>query len=314
MTEVDENKLFMQLFAGRRDAFAHGKGNIERRQLTDRMYLDHLKGTFGSDIGVYLVRDDGTVSFGAIDIDEPNFPEAQRAAKRIEDAFSAPAFIERSRSGNYHVWVFFQKPTPAWAVMGVLRFVVETLPKVHEVFPKQPEVHPGGVGNYISLPWHGDYRPILRPDGSGEELERALFLEFAMQSRHAFEPWVATAREVGAIPPSERKQTSDWGDRNSLHICAQHIVEHAEDNPVMEGARAVVYFNLAKMFLNCRHYTAAEALQELEWVNSHSPDPVSERELQRFVGNAERGGWTSTGCDDPLMAPYVHPKCAIAHG
>jgi hypothetical protein len=52
----------------------------------------------------------------------------------------------------------------------------------------------------------------------------------------------------------------------------------------------------------------------LRELNASSPDPISDYELKRILGNAERGEYTSTGCDDPLFQPYAHPDCPIANG
>src|SRR5690606_14329823 len=82
-------------------------------------------------------------------------------------------WIERSRSGNAHVWVFFSEPCPAWAARGILSAATESLgrPDV-EVFPKQDELRLDidgrqPLGNYINLPYFGrTERPMIRPGAS----------------------------------------------------------------------------------------------------------------------------------------------------
>ena len=51
----------------------------------------------------------------------------------------------------------------------------------------------------------------------------------------------------------------------------------------------------------------------MQLVNDASPDAIPDYELRKILTNAERGRFTSCGCDDPVMAPYVHPDCPIAH-
>ena len=96
-------------------------------------------------------------------------------------------------------------------------------------------------------------------------------------------------------------------------MCAEHVLKHREDNPVVSGHRAVVYFALSKMLANCNQYRSDEALALLGLINDASPDPIHEQELRRIYFNAERGQFTSTGCDDPLFLPYAHPDCPIAN-
>jgi hypothetical protein len=56
-----------------------------------------------------------------------------------------------------------------------------------------------------------------------------------------------------------------------------------------------------------------EALEMMVLVNEASPDRISPAELRRILSNAERGQFTSTGCDDPLVLPFSDPDCPIAH-
>ena len=85
--EQEEIELLLKLFAGRRDAYGLGKGTVERNPKGDwngmfweHMAACHLDGEANADLGVYLVRDDDTVTFAAVDIDEPNFELALEVA------------------------------------------------------------------------------------------------------------------------------------------------------------------------------------------------------------------------------------------
>jgi hypothetical protein len=145
----------MDLFRGRTDAFGTDAGPVERRPLTPAAYTAHLAGDMG--IGIFPMLDDNTVWFAAIDLDEPNFELARTMQKLIP----GQSWIERSRSGNAHIWVFFERPAEAWAVRTILRGATESVgrPDV-EIFPKQDGLREGGVGNYINLPYFGDTRPM----------------------------------------------------------------------------------------------------------------------------------------------------------
>lgn len=301
---------FAELFAGRTDAFGLDRGGVERREVTTRMYLDHLRGHDG--IGIFPVRDDGTVLFGAIDLDEPNF----ELAATFSGDLPGTQWVESSRSGNAHVWTFFEEPLECWAAKAVLRAacVLNGRPDV-EVFPKQDALREGMVGNYINLPFFGDTRPILNDMRNPEStLTLEEFLEYAEKRRTPVEEWRRRARALGASPERRAQSSEVFGERNSLHPCAKYIFDNRNDNPLRVGHRAVVLFALAKMYANCRHYDESETFDFVQAVNEAGEQPVPESEVQRFVANAYRGEFTSTGCDDPLMADYVAPSCGIARG
>lgn len=307
-----DGTAFQKLFKGREDAWGTNAGGVVRGCLTQDQYLAHLEGE--TSLGVFPVRDDETVLFGAIDLDEPNFTLAMTLA----DDLPGVQWIERSRSGNAHVWTFFDEPLECWAAKAVLRAgcVLNGRPDV-EVFPKQDGLREGMVGNYINLPFYGDERPIIGgtlAGDVGDTYSLQAFLLCAEDRRTSTDEWRRRARALGASPEKRAQSSEVFGERNSLHLCAQHIFDHRDDNPLRVGHRAVVLFNLAKMYANCRHYDEDETFDFVNAVNEAGEQPVPESEVRRFVANAFRGEFTSTGCDDPLMADYVSPDCGIARG
>lgn len=321
---LDAVQPFMRLFQGRTDDFGHGGGGWVGRPLGAKDYADHLAG-YGRGIGVAPLLDDGTCWFAAVDLDDDR-PEAFEACQEMQAFLGfGRTFVERSRSGNAHLWAFFAEPIEAWIARGVLKRAIDAalLPPKTEVFPKQDALREGMVGNYVNLPYHGIgsdgewRRPMLywREDGSIGEYPLSRFLEIALSPGGGFndpEAWRKRAQWLQLVSPEERaKDATEQGTGKELHICAEWIVANRESNPVREGGRHVVYFNLAKMLRHYEGFGQEEELALLNMVNDASPDPISDRELMRVYNNA--AGFTSTGCDDALMSPYVHPECPIAH-
>lgn len=311
---------FEALFTGRRDAFGTGRGEVIKRALTTQDYANHLDG-IGPGLGVFPLRDDDTVRFGAIDLDEPDFQMAAAMARLIP----GQTFIERSRSGNAHVWVFFRHDAPAWVVKGILRKATMAVDMPHvEVFPKQERIRPPArFGNYINLPYHGDTRPVLalsahrfftmgHPGGEGVSLPE--FVSLAMETRQIPAEWIERAKYLGLRAPEERVDDgTPFGQSPVLHECALYIIENRETNPIRPGHRNVVLFNLSVQLLNYRDMTDREAWELVNLVNDASVEPVPESDLQDIFDRAH-GGYRRTGCDDPLMEPYVHPNCPIKNG
>jgi len=315
---------FMRLFRGRTDAYGTGKGQWIKKKPQAWVYGNHIQG-IGPGLGIAPLLDDGTVWFAAIDLDEPNFD----AAKEMQEILRGcgHTWIEKSRSGNAHVWAFFAEPVEAWIVRGVLREVTAAIGKpAVEVFPKQDRLLAGMVGNYINLPYHGDTRPILDSDfdetwninDNSSWMPMFSFVEQALELLNDPERWRKRADWLGIAPPEQRERSAELGTGKELHKCAEWIIANRDETPIAEGHRNVVFFNLAKMLTHYEGFDHDDSLKMLELVRDSSEaagyDRVDDREINRILTNAERGGFTSTGCDDPLMADYVHPDCPIAKG
>jgi hypothetical protein len=134
---------YMRLFCGRQDAYGTGRGEVIRQQPTAAVYKNHLNGS-GHGVGIFPLLDDGTVNFAAIDLDEPDFD----AASSMAELLPGVTWIERSRSGNAHVWAFFNAPCEAWIARGLMREAAIAIDKPRvEVFPKQDRLLEGMVGN-----------------------------------------------------------------------------------------------------------------------------------------------------------------------
>ena len=326
MNTYEIYKDFIALFGGLEDfrtAFGTGRGQWVKRPLGPADVCDHLDGR-GAGIGLPPLRSDNTCVFAAIDLDEPDFA----AALEMQKWLPGVTFIERSRSGNAHVWAFFKSPVEAWVPMGIMReaCIAAGKPRV-EVFPKNHDFAKVRLGNYINLPFHGDNRPVLMNDyeslsGPHDHTDKFGLSEYSLEgfvgqaAANLNDPaeWRKRARWLMIEPPEARERKAEFGKSQNLHICAEHILAHAEDNPVTEGHRAVVYFNLAKMLTNWSQIDHDEALDLMRGVNEAAGvDAIPDAELRRILGNAERGEYTSTGCDDPVFAPWAHPDCPIAN-
>lgn len=320
---------YMRLFRGRQDAYGTGEGRWIKKPPRRYVYENHLQG-IGPGLGIAPLLDNGKVNFAAIDLDEPNFDAARELQEFLKFGHT---FIERSRSGNAHIWAFFAEPINAWIPRGIMREAIAGIGKpTVEVFPKQDKLLPGMVGNYINLPYHREERPILIPVLDGGIMPRPaglptplgevtleMFLRQAMMNLNNPADWRKRADWLMIAPPEEREHEAvEFGTGRELHMCAEWIVANRDENPIREGHRNAVYFSLAKMLSHYEGIGHDEAWEMLCAVRDSAVEQgvemVSNSELRRILSNAERGKFTSTGCDDPLMQPYAHPDCPIAKG
>jgi hypothetical protein len=301
---------FAALFDGLKVAHGTGRGQWVKRPLRPDDWIKHLNGE-GPGIGVAPLREDNTVAFAAIDLDEPDFA----AAKEMQMYIPGKSFVERSRSGNAHVWVFFDKAAPAWLAMGVLKEATLAAGKKGvEVFPKNWDFARVKLGNYINLPCHGDERPILNWfEGREERYCLEAFIAEAERTANDPDDWAKRASMMQIVPPSERKTSAEFGTQKNLHSCAERII-NGEAGIVTEGHQNATLFMLSKCLTNWEQVDHDEALDMLLAVADDLFDPVPpRREIVRILNNVERGQYTSTGCDDPLVQHLSDPACPIAN-
>lgn len=307
MTEYENWQRFAALFDGLKIAHGTGRGQWVKRPLRPEDWIKHLQGE-GPGIGVAPLREDNTVAFAAIDLDEPDF----EAAREMQRYIPGTSWIERSRSGNAHVWVFFSKACPAWVAMGVLKEATLAAGKKGvEVFPKNWDFQRVQFGNYINLPFHGSERPII--NALGDPYPMVMFLNEAAETANDPDKWLARADLMQITPPSERKSSQEFGTQKNLHSCAERIIS-GEAGVVTEGHQNATLFMLAKCLTNWEQVDHDEALDLLYTTAADLFDPVpSKAEIRRILGNVERAQYTSTGCDDPLVQAFSDPNCPIAN-
>lgn len=173
---------FTSLFAGREGVYARQWANPQghtgytpvREPFNLRVARNHLLGNHT--VGIYNVRLDNTATFGALDLDlakplversGPGMPDWDRAMARLHEHARAlvtaaelrglDAYLEDSGGKGRHIWLFLAEPMPARVVR---RLCAELAREVGpppqdvglEVFPKQAQLPPNGLGNLIKLP------------------------------------------------------------------------------------------------------------------------------------------------------------------
>ena len=143
-------EIFIKLFSGRTDAYGSWEGGSIKHEVTNGTFIKHLWGQ--EYIGIYPLMSDSTVNWGCSDIDIDDIDQARniQTALQIKDITS---WVEKTVRG-YHIWVFAEKPIPAWIMRRALLIthtVVRVPPK--EINPKQ-EISVG-LGNYVRLPYPG---------------------------------------------------------------------------------------------------------------------------------------------------------------
>lgn len=252
--------LFHRLFAGNRAAVGTEQGGclrpatptsgdqpIQNILYTTVEYLtffhNHLTGD-GPPIGVYPAwrqPDNGTTlehtvtAWGCIDFDEGHHQSYMHAVNvaNVLHLNHIRGWIEISRSKGFHVWVFPTAPVEAALMRRALQAACQLVDApAREVNPKQTDLKPGQLGNYVRLPYPAGYGQQRRrcmvegPDADSLEVVALNdFLEAAHQqlasrpqlqqlaclykSARPPKPPVSVDSRAGVLPPLIEKMVAE---------------------------------------------------------------------------------------------------------
>ena len=266
---------FAELFQGRTDAVGTNEGGCERipEQLQTDVawngrFTNHLTGE--APMGIYPLMDDLTVRWGCVDFDEgyeQSWPDAVNLRAVLEQ-FDITAWIEKSRSKGYHVWIFASESIPAQlmrqALIGACSLVDAPM---KEVNPKQTELN-GGLGNYVRLPYPGVFhnpelitQVMIEPwQSSTMLLGFNLFVEDSLSSRCTaaqLEPLVAFAPELKVIERTETPEATEL-DITLTRKMSGLTWTIFNDGP-LDGDRSSGLWKLCKALWEDGNYTKDEA-------------------------------------------------------
>ncbi len=131
---------------------------------TDEVVRKHLEGK--ETIGIYPILPDDTSYFIAADFDEASWKDGVKNLAGLCAKHGLSVYTEISRSGKgAHVWLFFTEAYPCWKSRKILLSLIARISphstfqkeeSFDRLFPNQDSVSPGGFGNLIGLPLHGE--------------------------------------------------------------------------------------------------------------------------------------------------------------
>jgi hypothetical protein len=192
-----------------------------REPVTTRLWEQHVAGT--RPLGVGPIREDGTCSWGCIDVDDYTLNLANLIKKIAQ--MNLPLVPCRSKSGGLHLFLFVQSPVPAAEMRAALahqasRFGLGGA----EVFPKQTatNVERGDNASWMIMPYFGStYGGKIYPQECLRQTGAALTLdEFVRQidaNRCSREQFVALLDGSQIMGSAARPSTQN-------HQCAKRCL------------------------------------------------------------------------------------------
>ncbi|MDD5229691.1 MAG: primase C-terminal domain-containing protein [Candidatus Marinimicrobia bacterium] len=280
--------LFSSLYRGRTDAWGSVEGLCNKKPVTEANYRLHLEAKVS--LGVYMLLDDGTCNFAAVDIDEKAFDKALAIKNELKTR-GISAYISASKGKGYHVSIYAETKFNASDIRKILADVIKKLgmnPKT-EIFPKQDKLDPKiPYGNYINLPCFGYDRPYMTDDQQNLIPSKALSLikrvpESVIAAAIQALP-VSTTTTTAAKNPEPSKTGNKRGPRPKHPPCIMQILQG-----VQQGARDEAAFALARHYLDTQ-YTEDEVLALLiKWDEKNKPPFADEKQLETKLKSAQKG-------------------------
>lgn len=273
-----------------------GNAVTKREPPTLALYQAHLAGAYG--LGIVPIRDDGTVVWGALDVDQYSGLDHAALAARSE-RLGLPLLWCQSKSGGAHGFLFCREDVPAPLMQAKLRTCVGALglPDTVELFPKQARLAgPDDCGSWVNLPYHGtsDRRAVM-PDG--EVLTLDAFLDVADRV-------AVTADQLAALEPAP----ADDDGLGALLTGAPPCLVTLARRGLGEGERNKGLFNMA-VYLRKRHGDGWE--DYLDALNQRfAAPPVGHRELTQITRNVNKRAYHYTCADAPIQAVCQRDVCA----
>jgi hypothetical protein len=288
---------FYNLFAGLDRA--HGQFNVKREEGKGKvggsakthysppsveLWKKHLEGNYG--LGVVPIRDDGTVRFGAIDVDDYSVDISQ--IERDLRQMNLPLVPCRTKSGGVHLYLFCSEDVDAELVRSKLMdWSVALGHSGVEIFPKQARLsgNQGDVGNWINMPYHCGDRTVRYAVREGDFVPLSEFPAYARQMS-------VTAEELAETNPPENEQLSDI--LYEAPPCLQTLAKRG----FPEGTRNNGLFNVA-VYLRKRYGDGWQ--DKIDEYNQRFMDPpLGHKEVQQITKSAGRKDYQFTCSQSPI--------------
>ena len=297
-----------------------GQARQVKEPVTDQVLLRHLQGH--RPYGVYLLVEDRTWAL-TVDFDKDN-PSQALAFVASARKHGAAAYIERSKSKGYHVWMFFE---PAGVLAARARLLAQHILQEigvpdTEVFPKQDRLDSRtAYGNFVNAPLFG----AVVPEG------RTVFVDENDATRPYPDQWklLATVQRLSesaldhilsvcGIPSENGRRHAEQPKAPPVGSCASFGLPPCAQKMLAEGVRAnqrVACFRLAVHLRKAGLPRDIAVAALVAWAGKNRPDDgkarITQAEVTRQTTSAYAGHYRGCGCEDVAVAPYCQPGCPL---
>jgi len=314
--------IFRDFFTGHPDVYGTydpvtGRAKQVKAPVTEAIFLAHLTGR--QPYGVYLLYNDRIRSIAVdMDTDDRLIP---MDFVSLASHYGFEAYIERSKSKGYHVWLFFtQAGVLAAKARTVIKHLLEEMERPDiEVFPKQDRLSQTvQYGNFINAPLFGQLVPkgrtvFIDPTSFKPYPDQWDFLDSVKRYTESDLDEIIELNEL-CLPsqPDTSVLTPIEPNNNAypLPLCAQKMLEKG----VSEFQRVSCFrlaVHLKRLGIPCD--IAISAL--IKWAEKNCPvegkQRISEKEIIEQAVSAYKKNYQGYGCDSEAVAPFCESRCPL---
>ena len=314
--------LFRLCFSGLSEVYgtydpSSGRASQVKAPVTENVILSHLTGR--KPYGVYLLVKDMTRAI-AVDFDTKDRTAPSEFVTRVKH-YGLSAYIERSKSKGYHVWIFFDEHgVLALKARLVVQHILEEIEEPQtEIFPRQDQL--GGdmrYGNFINAPLFG----ALVPRGKTVFVDPATFEPYPNQwdllesVKRTTENNLDEVIEINELSPEKMPQPLAHPSKKAgegtfgLPPCAVRMLRDG-----VPQFQRVACFRLAVHFrrLGMPYDVAVAALKI--WALKNRPvngkGVIRESEILAQTSYAYENSYSGYGCDSPGIESFCEPSCSV---
>jgi len=272
-----------------------GRAVTIREPLTDTLFAGHLDGS--APIGLVPISPPDKCQWGVIDVDDYSFDHEK--FRNAVARYRLPVIHCRSKSGGAHLYFFLDAPIEARDLRNELeRIAAELGYRGSEIFPKQPNVQEGEVGNWINLPYADSERTVRYAISheTGESIDLEDFIDLVESRRLT----LAQLQEVRAV-------NEEIEEEDDLFMGGPPCLPAIASNGVPEGTRNAVLYNVG-MYLKKR-FPKEWAEKISEYNQKIMQEPLGAKEVHTLARSCAKGS-NFTCKSEPLKSHCQSKVCA----
>ena len=274
-----------------------GKAFIIKEDVTDKHWKDHVEGIDPS-LGIIPIRDDSTCSWSCIDVDDYSIDVRKTIANYSK--LNLPIIPCRSKSGGFHLFIFFKEPVLAKDAIAKLTEIASVLGFADcEIFPKQESLNAerGDTGNFLNLPYFkGDMSGRYAMDENGESLTMEEFFNLVFQKAITHDQ----LQNISVKPLKQKKATFD----------GPPCIEILQNMGIFEGSRDDVVFHYC-VYAKKKYGPGEWQNKVMEFNANYCKPPMSYDQVKAKIDQHEKKDYGYKCKDVPMRSHCDSSKCRV---
>jgi hypothetical protein len=316
--------IFQNLFSGRRDVYGtylqNGKAFMVNRPVNETVLFNHLIGKKA--YGFYMLIQSITTVL-VIDFDHADsFLPSQFILQAKH--YQLPAYLEKSKSKGWHVWIFFGESGVNAAKARTVGYnILKEIeaPANTEIFPKQDRIENHEFGNFINAPLFGkkvvdEGRTVfVDPISLDPHKDQWAFLETIKISTEKLLDEIIEINEWRPLLPTKLSQ--DIENLNKRYPNKFQILLPCTQKMLL-GVTQFQRLSAFRLAIHLKNYGFPyEITKELlkAWSQLNRPingkSIIKESEIISQVNSGYKEKYTSFGCGEPETVDFCSDQCPL---